>query len=32
MVIDDTTIDKPYAEKMALVSSYWSGWFARGDG
>lgn len=25
LVIDDTTIDKPYAEKMALVSSHWSG-------
>ena len=25
MVIDDTTIDKPYAEKMAMVSSHWSG-------
>lgn len=25
LVIDDTTLDKPYAEKMALVSSHWSG-------
>ena len=25
IVIDDTTIDKPYAEKMAMVSSHWSG-------
>ena len=25
LVIDDTTIDKPYAEKMAMVSSHWSG-------
>lgn len=25
LVIDDTTLDKPYAEKMAMVSSHWSG-------
>lgn len=25
LVIDDTTLDKPYAEKMVLVSSHWSG-------
>jgi len=24
-VIDDTTLDKPYAEKMAMVTSHWSG-------
>ncbi len=25
LVIDDTTLDKPYARKMALVSRHWSG-------
>jgi hypothetical protein len=25
LVIDDTTLDKPYAEKMALVTRHWSG-------
>ncbi len=25
LVIDDTTLDKPYASKMALVSQHWSG-------
>jgi len=25
LVIDDTTLDKPYASKMALVTSHWSG-------
>lgn len=25
LVIDDTTLDKPYASKMALVSRHWSG-------
>lgn len=25
LVIDDTTLDKPYAEKMAMVTSHWSG-------
>lgn len=25
LVIDDTTLDKPYAQKMALVSRHWSG-------
>jgi putative transposase len=25
LVIDDTTLDKPYAEKMAMVSCHWSG-------
>jgi putative transposase len=25
LIIDDTTLDKPYAEKMAMVSSHWSG-------
>jgi len=25
LVIDDTTLDKPYAHKMALVSRHWSG-------
>src|SRR5919106_1685863 len=25
LVLDDTTLDKPYARKMALVSRHWSG-------
>jgi len=25
LVIDDTTLDKPYASKMALVTRHWSG-------
>src|SRR5210317_2065564 len=25
LVIDDTTLDKPYASKMALVTNHWSG-------
>ena len=25
LVIDDTTLDKPYARKMALVTRHWSG-------
>jgi hypothetical protein len=25
LVIDDTTLDKPYADKMAMVTSHWSG-------
>src|SRR5512143_2767763 len=25
LVIDDTTLDKPYANKIALVSRHWSG-------
>ena len=25
LIIDDTTLDKPYAEKMAMVTSHWSG-------
>jgi hypothetical protein len=25
LVIDDTTLDKPYAKKMALVTQHWSG-------
>jgi len=25
LVVDDSTLDKPYASKMALVSSHWSG-------
>jgi len=25
LVVDDTTLDKPYASKMALVSRHWSG-------
>jgi hypothetical protein len=25
LVIDDTTLDKPYASQMALVSRHWSG-------
>ena len=25
LVIDDTTLDKPYARKMGLVSRHWSG-------
>ncbi len=25
LIIDDTTLDKPYASKMALVSRHWSG-------
>ena len=25
LVIDDTTLDKPYAQKMGLVSRHWSG-------
>jgi hypothetical protein len=25
LIIDDTTLDKPYANKMALVSRHWSG-------
>lgn len=25
LVIDDTTLDKPYAAQMALVSNHWSG-------
>ncbi len=25
LVIDDTTLDKPYARKIALVSTHWSG-------
>ena len=25
LVIGDTTLDKPYAEKMAMVTSHWSG-------
>ena len=25
LVVDDTTLDKPYAEKMDLVTSHWSG-------
>lgn len=25
LVIDDTTLDKPYAEKIAIVSSHWLG-------
>jgi putative transposase len=25
LILDDTTLDKPYAEKMALVTSHWSG-------
>ena len=25
LIIDDTTLDKPYASQMALVSRHWSG-------
>ena len=25
LVIDDTTLDKPYAEKMDIVTYHWSG-------
>ena len=25
LVVDDTTLDKPYAQKMGLVTRYWSG-------
>ncbi len=25
LVIDDTTLDKPYAQKMSLVTRHWSG-------
>jgi seryl-tRNA(Sec) selenium transferase len=25
LVLDDTTLDKPYAQKMDLVSYHWSG-------
>lgn len=25
LIIDDSTLDKPYASKMALVSNHWSG-------
>ena len=25
LVIDDSTLDKPYASKMALVTRHWSG-------
>ena len=25
LILDDTTLDKPYAQKMALVSRHWSG-------
>src|ERR1017187_2249256 len=25
LVLDDTTLDKPYAEKMELVTRHWSG-------
>ena len=25
LVIDDSTLDKPYAHKMGLVTSHWSG-------
>lgn len=25
LILDDTTLDKPYAQKMALVTHHWSG-------
>jgi len=25
LIVDDTTLDKPYAQKMGLVSRHWSG-------
>jgi putative transposase len=25
LVVDDTTLDKPYAEKMDLVTRHWNG-------
>ena len=25
LVVDDTTLDKPYAQKMSLVTRHWSG-------
>lgn len=25
LIVDDTTLDKPYAAKMALVTTHWSG-------
>ena len=31
LVIDDSTLDKPYASKMALVTGHWSGKHGRGS-